>query len=68
MNRNVDICPKCGSGNIKKSYYYNSIYGHLDDSPKDFCFNCGFKSKEPFSLINFREFREKNINKIINNK
>jgi hypothetical protein len=66
MKTNVDNCPKCGSCNIKKSYYYSSIYGHLDDTPKDFCLNCGFKSKEPFSIINFREFRENKINNIIN--
>jgi len=68
MKMQKDICPVCGSDDIEKSYYYNSIYGYLDQVAKDICHRCGFKSSEPFSIINFRNLRDNKINNIINNK
>jgi hypothetical protein len=35
-----------------------SKYGHLPTPPVDFCDDCGFKSQESFSSINFRHQRD----------
>ena len=52
-------CPKCDSLNVKRRFYVPvSKYGHLPTPPVDFCDDCGFKSQESFSSINFRHQRD----------
>ncbi len=64
------FCPKCKSLDIKKMQYVNtSIYGHLPNKgPFDICNSCGFKSKDSFSYINFRDNRDNKIEEILKNK
>lgn len=60
-------CPVCKSTDIIRKYYVPiSKEGHLpNQSPMDYCNCCGFKSEESFLIINHREKRNLNIEKIL---
>lgn len=60
-------CPVCKSTDIIRKYYVPiSKEGHLpNQSPVDYCNRCGFNSEESFMIINHREKRNLNIEKIL---
>lgn len=63
--KEMSICPNCNSKDVYR-YFYNSIYGALPVSNKDFCKSCGFTS-ESFYYLNLRNMRDDKINKILDN-
>ena len=73
MRTNLEIsnnmaCPKCDSLNVNRRFYAPvSKYGHLPTPPVDFCDDCGFKSQESFSSINFRHQRDYKLEQILQN-
>ncbi len=68
LYKSLDLyCPACKSTNIKRKFVVPvSNYGHLPKPPVDLCSNCGFKSEESFSNINFRENRNYKIEQLLN--
>ena len=60
-------CPECESTDIKTSLSEPvSNYGYLPNPLVYICKHCGFRSKESFSVINFRKNRDYKIEQILN--
>jgi len=63
----LSVCPNCKSKNITWSFFTKKD-GYLSIEPsKSICNNCGYKDeKGQFELTNKLLYREKKINKILN--